>query len=179
MKVSLLIWMTFFILNNTMQLDFGASKSGENWLIINDGVMGGLSKGNIAYTSNSIKFLGSVSLANNGGFTSFKSPFGIYNLSDAKKIKIRYRSTGQGIAVTLETHRRFYRPYFKVYLAPTNSEWVSVELDIDQFMKYTLGRPTGGSITTKDLTLVQRVGFMTADKKEGPFEFEVDYLSIE
>ena len=59
--------------SNTLQktiYDFSKEVKPVGWLIINDGVMGGLSRGNISMDneSNGI-FWGRVSLENNGGFS--------------------------------------------------------------------------------------------------------------
>ncbi len=88
-----------------IEYDFGKQGDTENWNIINDGVMGGLSKGHITTTDSTIMFYGTISLQNDGGFTSYKSPFGSYDLSEIQTISIRYRSTGQGIGLTLENDR--------------------------------------------------------------------------
>ena len=44
---------------------------GQDWQVINDGVMGGLPKGTINFTDTSLVFQGSVSLENFGGFHRF------------------------------------------------------------------------------------------------------------
>ena len=50
--------------------EFEPAETGKfDWKVINDGVMGGLSKGNLEFTErNTMKFSGSLSLKNNGGF---------------------------------------------------------------------------------------------------------------
>ena len=60
-----------------MTFDFGTKNSAasRDWRVINDGVMGGLSQGRALLTEESILFEGEISLENNGGFSSLKSPF--------------------------------------------------------------------------------------------------------
>ncbi len=56
--------------------DFSKESSLRNWVIINDGVMGGLSRGQLTLSPEGYgKFSGTVSLANNGGFTSIRCNF--------------------------------------------------------------------------------------------------------
>ena len=55
------------ITNKPYKVDFGKNKDGKEWRVVNDGVMGGLSRGSLALTDNSILFKGEVSLDNNGG----------------------------------------------------------------------------------------------------------------
>ena len=52
---------------------FTTQNSVSEWGIVNDGVMGGISKSSLLLTSSGHgKFAGHVSLANNGGFTSIQ-----------------------------------------------------------------------------------------------------------
>ena len=72
---------------NTIQNEivlFNFQKSGElnDWLIVNDGVMGGLSQSEIVLSdSNTAVFQGTVSLENNGGFSSTRTSPRFYNLA--------------------------------------------------------------------------------------------------
>ena len=177
--ITLCLLAVMIVTNHQLEFDFGSKKNGNDWNIINDGVMGGLSKGNIQFTNNSLKFSGDVSLENNGGFSSLKSPFHSFDLSSAKKVEIKYRSVGHGIAVTLENSRQFYRPYYKLYLKETQGKWETLKVDIDEFKEYRLGRSIGRSVSTEILSSIRRIGFITSDKKEGSFEIEVDYLKFE
>ncbi len=54
--------------------DFGTLENMDDWLIVNDVVMGGLSKSRfILSDSNTAIFSGNVSLENKGGFASTRS----------------------------------------------------------------------------------------------------------
>lgn len=53
---------------------FASSASAEGWSVINDTVMGGVSTGQIAVTDGDLVFTGELSLDNNGGFASVRSP---------------------------------------------------------------------------------------------------------
>ena len=56
-------------MQNTIKIDFGKEKGGKYWRVVNDGVIGCLSKGTKKLTANSMLFKGKVSLDNNGGFS--------------------------------------------------------------------------------------------------------------
>ena len=69
MKIKLIMLLFYsLITQNTIKIDFGKEKGGKYWRVVNDGVMGGLSKGTKKLTANSMLFKGKVSLDNNGGF---------------------------------------------------------------------------------------------------------------
>ncbi|MEO1218708.1 MAG: CIA30 family protein [Bacteroidota bacterium] len=161
------------------EFNFGKDKMGNDWEVINDGVMGGLSKGKIEMTENTLKFSGSISLDNYGGFTSVKSPFTKIDLSNSKKVKIRYRTKNQSVAISLENSKEFYKPYFKMNLANTNNEWKTVDRSINEFKENKLGQETSTQISSKFLESVQRIGLITSQKKEGDFTVEIDYIKFE
>ncbi|MEM1319562.1 MAG: CIA30 family protein [Bacteroidota bacterium] len=163
-----------------LKIDFGQSKDGQNWNVINDGVMGGLSQGQAQLSENGLLFKGKVSLANNGGFASFKGPFEPTDLSDFETVKIRLRSTGCQFAMTLEMYERFYYPYFKHPLQTSGSgEWEILELKLSDFKAYQMGRLVGTKLTDKEKKEIIRLGVITNEKREIPFELEIDYISFE
>lgn len=180
MKIQLFILIaSFFMINAGMEINFGNQKMGNDWNIINDGVMGGLSKGRVTFTENTLSFTGSVSLANNGGFTSFKSPFQIYDLSAYDHVSIRMKGKGQKFALTLETNEIWYLPYFKKEMTLDGKDWQTVKLKLADFQEYRIGRRTGNLLSKSKSARVLRLGITTNDKREGPFELEIDYIKFE
>ncbi|MDH3323720.1 MAG: CIA30 family protein, partial [Flavobacteriaceae bacterium] len=59
--------------NNNYKIDFGKTTGGQNWMIVNDDVMGGLSNSTAELTDSTLIFKGTLSLKNNGGFASIRS----------------------------------------------------------------------------------------------------------
>lgn len=160
-------------------IDFGEKSGGQDWRALNDGVMGGMSDGVISFTESSLVFNGSISFANNGGFASFRNPFGEYDLSKFEKIGIRYKAKGQSFGFTLETESIWFRPYYKSIFASPTEEWEIVEIPLEEFDQYQIGEKTGRKISKKNLEEIIRFGIITNDKKEGPFELEIDYIKFE
>ncbi len=163
---------------NQQQVDFGKDKDGQDWLIINDGVMGGLSQGEAQLKENSIYFQGIVSLANNGGFSSLRSPYQTFDFGKYKKVQVRLRGKGQVFALTINTDRRYWMPYFKKEMVLSGNEWEMIELDLSEFQAFRLGQPLGNFLSQEDLAQVIRIGFITNKKQEGPFFLEVDYIKF-
>ncbi len=168
---------TLFMLENAEQIyDFGDSGTGSDWVVVNDGVMGGLSRGDARLTENSLLFTGMVSLENNGGFSSLRSPYGTYDMSEFTLVIAKYRSRGMDMAMTLANSRLWYRPNFKANLPDTKGDWVTLELPLGSFDRYRVGRPVGGKLSISDQSAIVRFGFITNEKKNGSFEFEIDSL---
>jgi len=167
-----------FFSYSQIEYDFGKNKDGVNWIAINDGVMGGLSKGALKLTNKTLQFKGNISFENNGGFASFRNRYGNYNLQYASRVEIKYKLAGQIMALSLEPNDRFYEPTYRVFLNDTNLIWKTVEVNMNDFTECILGKPTGNKINSEILSRINRIGFITAEKKEGNFEFEIKYLKF-
>lgn len=159
-------------------IDFSKDQSATDWYVVLDRVMGGASNGELAFTDQGAVFSGSVSLANNGGFASIRSPFGDYDLSIFSQVEIRYRLVGQGFALTLNNYKRFYLPRYKHALAETGTEWTTSVLKFSEFDKVRRGEVLEGRPSSGELREVIRLGLISNQKKAGEFKLEVNYLKF-
>ena len=67
----------------------------KNWTIVNDDVMGGVSKSTLSIDDdNNLIFNGYLSLENNGGFASSRLSFNRETLASVKSFKIKWRGDG-------------------------------------------------------------------------------------
>lgn len=176
MKAGITLLLLLFMSTTPYNIDFGTACADCDWFVVLDGVMGGLSEGTVSETPESIVFEGKISLENNGGFASYRSPYGTYDLSSYKEVHIRYKSTGQNFAFTLNNYRRFYKPNFKTELPITNGEWKEVIFPFSSFKKYRLGNLLSGKLSQDELEDVIRLGFISNDKKASAFRIEIDYI---
>lgn len=162
-----------------LMIDFGKGKSGPDWEIVNDDVMGGRSSSSAVLEADRLVFKGRLSLENNGGFASVRGPLKPMDLSGFDKVRIRYRSSDDRFALRLATDTRYYRPVHKHYFGGTDeSGWKEEAFDLREFQEYVLGKPTGNSMDTDHLSNVLRIGIMLSDKQEGEFFLEVDYIEF-
>lgn len=165
--------------NGALEIDFGKNKDGQDWRIINDGVMGGLSKGYGNLKEDVMIFKGEVSLENNGGFASLRSPYQDFDLSKYEKAVVRLKAKGQIIAFTMSVDKRWYMPYFKQQIKVESEDWQVVELPFSDFKTYKIGQEINYDFSETDAEKVIRVGFITDSKREGAFEAEIDYIRFE
>ena len=159
------------------EFDFGKGKTGEDWSIINDGVMRGLSRGRAEMKENALYFSGTISLENNGGFTSFRSPYERMDFSNYEMLEVRYRSTGRTCAISFDQSRRFWLPNHKLPL-PLSDEWKTVQIPINKLNEYRMGRKTGRFMTEGKAASIIRIGIITDSKDSGDFTFEIDYIKF-
>lgn len=160
--------------------DFGEDcEKCNDWFVVVDGVMGGLSTGELAITENSFVLSGEISLDNNGGFASLRTPYASFNLSDYNTVTIKYRSTGQDFAFTLNKYRRFWYPNYKINLPITKGEWKEITCTLQEFKRYRLGRELSGHPDIDDLSKIIRLGFISNTKAATSYTFEVDFIKFE
>lgn len=159
--------------------DFGESNNFGHWSIINDGVMGGLSKSKVTLDRESLHFTGHVSLANNGGFVSLRGPMGNFDLSNFQFCEIRFKSdSNRQFEILIEKETRFYMPKFRAKFSAENEDWQVMKIPLRDFEISRMGSTLQKGIDPKVLTEIQRIGFILSDKKEGDFNLWIDYLKF-
>jgi len=129
----------------------------KNRQIVDDGVMGGLSEGEGTLYENSLQFEGFVSLENNGGFSSLRSPYKAVDLSSFTMVEIRYKSTDYNVGFTLNKHRVWYLPNYKTNLKPTNGRWAIATIQLTDIAEYQVGRPTGKLVVQPEIIWIKKV----------------------
>ena len=180
MKQLLFLLFVLPTMTTSHSYDFGTScEKCNDWFVVLDGVMGGLSTGELAVTENSFVLSGEVSLENNGGFASIRTPYESYDLSNYKIVTIRYKSTGQDFAFTLNKYRRFWYPNYKINLPITKGEWKEITCTLQEFKRYRLGRELSGHPDIDDLSKIIRLGFISNTKAATSYTFEVDFIKFE
>lgn len=148
----------------------------SEWIIVNDGVMGGLSRSEFV-TSNAghATFRGHMSLENNGGFASVRGylPNGIP--SGAEAIELRVRGDGRTYQVRLRMGERFDGIAYRAEFGTETDAWMLVRLPLAEFEPTFRGfRPRNAA--PLDLTDVRQFGLMIADKTAGPFHLDVEWI---
>ena len=178
--LSLLLPVFLFLPENALKVAFGTSANRTNtWAILSDNVMGGVSEAQIEYQTSSVIVKGYVSLQNRGGFVSIKSYFGKLDLSSYKSVKITFRSSKQKYAFTLENSRRWYQPAYKhEFSAKEINKWEIVLLDLNNFEEEVIGQPTGMKANKSILETILRIGISTNEKREGPFQLEIESIEF-
>lgn len=80
----------------TTIFDFSKNSQLNNWVIVNDGVMGGRSTSERTLnTEGNLIFKGNISLENNGGFASIRHRFNKISVANHEKLQIRIKGDGK------------------------------------------------------------------------------------
>lgn len=149
----------------------------SKWMIVNDGVMGGVSKSSVQLgTEGNLEFSGIVSLENNGGFASVRQMVDIPIDQELAGVQLRVRGDGKDYQLRLRMGSRFdgiaYRKTFS-----TNREWQTVRFLFNEFIPSFRGRQVPGAppLTPSG---IRQIGFLISDYQEGPFHLEVESISL-
>ena len=145
------------------------------WRSINDGVMGGLSSGGMRLEDGIAVFSGTLSLENNGGFSSVRSIPAEHTLAGKAGLVLRVRGDGRPYSLRLRTNDRFDGPSYQAELPTVAGEWTEVTVPFRSFEPVFRGRkmPRYPELTPEN---IRTFGLILADKQPGDFRLEMDWI---
>jgi monofunctional biosynthetic peptidoglycan transglycosylase len=145
-------------------------------MIVNDGVMGGLSRSQLLFSENNTAvFAGETSLANNGGFASVRSRPGAMPTAGTSRIAVRVRGDGREYQLRIRTEDAFDGVAYRWTFKTRADEWMTIEASYSDFVPTFRGRILP-DVPPIDPGAIRQFGFLIADKKEGPFRLEIDSI---
>jgi hypothetical protein len=155
--------------------DFGADGSADGWGVVNDTVMGGVSSGQLALTDGVLVFTGDLSLENNGGFASMRSPaIDPQQAADwATRPGPRIQVEGDGRTWTVEV-RTLDGDGGWIAPLPTSPDGpTDTELPWDEFEPVTRFLDPRDTDVPLDPAGIVSIAFYLVDGIEGPFTLGV------
>ena len=156
--------------------DFKNADVIEYWRIVNDGVMGGLSKSEIVYSdSNTAIFKGIVSLENNGGFASTRTIPRSYELDGHNGILLRVKGDGKKYQFRLRTNDRFDGVSYRYQFATELNTWMIIDIPFPECIPVFRGRILE-DVEPIVPEKIQQIGFLISDKQAGIFQLEIDWI---
>lgn len=158
-------------------LNSSIMSSKDKWRIVNDDVMGGKSSSVVAIKNNEIIFSGSVSLKNNGGFASLRSPVKDYNFEGYEGIELKIKGDGKLYSISMKETTYFTGQFYTANFKSKKDEWVTLQIPFDKFKLYYFGRETN-SDKKVPLPGIKEISFLIGDKQEGDFQVLIDYINL-
>jgi len=156
-------------------IDFSAPHDRDIWETINDVVMGGLSESGVSITENrTALFQGVVSLENNGGFSSMRTHPGKFDLSGYRGLMIRVKGDGKDYRLRLRTDSGHDGIAYQAHFSTEKDRWITARLPFDAFIPVFRGRVINDA-PELNVSGIERIGFMIADKQAGPFRLEIEW----
>lgn len=161
--------------HSVFRFDTPGSVSG--WRAIDDAVMGGISSSAISYVpGNGAVFSGFVSLANNGGFASVRSP-SFAALGDGGALMLTVRGDGKRYKFSVRTDAAFDGVSYQAAFQPPPGEWVVVRLAAADFLPKWRGRIVDNA-PPLDPARTRQLGLLIADRQAGTFRLEVGAIEL-
>ncbi|RLS28832.1 MAG: CIA30 family protein [Planctomycetota bacterium] len=159
--------------------DFTGADSAKEWQTVNDGVMGGVSEGKFKITdTKTMEFLGTLSLANNGGFASVRTKAKKLGLEKGDTLVAKVKGDGREYHMNLSVPTFQIAYNYRAVFQTKKDEWIEVKLPLDKFEATSFGQVVKNAGQVKP-TSVNGLGFMLSDKKAGPFKMEVESIKVE
>jgi hypothetical protein len=159
----------------TTLFDFTTDANMDRWAVINDGVMGGLSKGKLEVTTEGHgRFSGTVSLENYGGFTSIRCAVADIAVNEGSKIQLRIKGDGKDYQFRVKHKARDYQSY--ITTTPTTGEWETIEIPLIDL--YPSWRGQKLDMPNFDKSSINEFTFLIANKRNETFELLIDEVVL-
>ena len=175
MKYLICIIILIFPLSSHIIFDFSKKSDIQNWIIVNDDVMGGKSSSTFTLNNDGHGvFEGNISLANFGGFSSVRYGFEKIQIGEYTKIVVKLKGDGKEYQFRIKSN---FEDYYS-YIAPfkTSGEWQEIEIPLkDMYPSYrgrTLDQPNFSNDYIEELT------FLIGNKKQEAFKLLIDKIEL-
>jgi NADH dehydrogenase [ubiquinone] 1 alpha subcomplex assembly factor 1 len=151
-------------------IDF--SRGEVTWPHINDGVMGGVSSGEMSAGEGYATIRGTVSFDNNGGFSSVRSAAVVHDLSTFGGLVLRVRGDGKRYGFRLKTDASFDGVSYQVQIEPPAGEWTEISVPFTDFIPVYRGRVVPDH-PPLDPSRIATFGLIIS-RQEGPFRIDIE-----
>ena len=156
--------------------NFSTEQAIDDWMSINDVVMGGVSSGRLVATGNdTVAFTGLVSLENGGGFASVRSRPREHDLRGYSGLELRIRGDDRRYKINLKTDIRADGILYRAIFETREGEWQTLRLPFGEFLPTLRGRVVPEA-PPLDLSCVTSLGLMISDRQAGPFRLEITLI---
>lgn len=164
--------------NSATLLNNSIMKSDGKWRIVNDSVMGGLSSSAVSVNDEGkIFFSGNVSLKNNGGFASLRSPIKDYKFEKYSGIEIRIKGDGKQYSISMKETSYFTGSFYTSNFQTVNDEWITLKIHFISFALYYYGKQIHSN-PQLPLDEIKEISFLIGEKQEGSFKVEIDFIKL-
>jgi monofunctional biosynthetic peptidoglycan transglycosylase len=176
-KLILLITILFSKILFSQEVDIintGENVGLENWRIVNDYFMGGISKSNLYLNSNgNLIFEGEVSLENNGGFASCRLGTENGEMNGIKSFKIKLK--GDGKIYKFRVSERNGSINYSTNFQTKKGVWEEINIPIKELEPTFMGYYSSRAPRLK-IENMRTIGFLISDKQKGYFNLEVMHV---
>lgn len=172
----LLLTILLLLQTNPMTLfDFTLGSDISDWRTVDDTVMGGVSAGTFSLSEEGHGlYQGSVSLDNNGGFSSLRYRMPSIRIEGNTKAVLRLR--GDGKTYQFRTKTADYDRHSYVSNFQTSGEWEEIEIELHGMKPRWRGRRL--DMEDYPAEMLSEIAILIGNKKEEDFRLELDWIKL-
>jgi monofunctional biosynthetic peptidoglycan transglycosylase len=148
------------------------------WYTVNDEVMGGVSNSSVStdVETQRLTFSGTLSLENNGGFASIRSPWASYDLTGYDGIVLRVLGDGRIYQFRIRTAETGSEVAYAALFETEAGVWKDVYIAFEDMIPVYRGIRVSQA-PDLDPAGIRSFGFLLANKQQGEFMLEVETIS--
>ena len=172
------IFISIFFMSNANQIifDFNADSDISNWTTVDDVVMGGRSRGNFKINDfGNGEFYGTVSLENNGGFSSLRHRFSSMDIKGFKEVIIKVKGDGKKYQFRVKDNSSNSHSFIASF--ETNGGWQTIHIQLSDMYPAFRGRTL--SIGNFSSESIEEIAFLIGNKTAENFKLEIDTVYLQ
>ncbi len=155
--------------------DFNKQADIQDWIVVDDVVMGGRSSGTFALNDDGFGvFAGNVSLENNGGFSSVRYRFDKIAVEDFTKMVLRLKGDGKTYQFRIKDEVTTRYSYIASF--PTSGEWQEITIPLNTMYPAFRGNKLDQPNFSHDH--IEEVAFLVGNKKAEKFRLLIDKIEM-
>jgi hypothetical protein len=159
-------------------LNFGDIDNSGRWMVVNDTVMGGVSRSNVNLHSDGyLLFAGEVSTDYGGGFASVRTYLENLEISKYEGFILRVKGDGKTYQFRCRMGDNINEISYRNYFQANNKDWQEILLPFKEFLPTYRGRVLT-NFPQLDPKKIKQFGFMISDKQVGNFNLEIDWIGV-
>ena len=156
--------------------DFTQQSDITLWRVVDDVVMGGVSRGNFKINNEGNGFYyGDISTDNNGGFSSLRYRFKQIDVSKFTKVILLLKGDGKKYQFRIKNKYRNYYSYIQEFT--TNGSWQKIEIEMSNMYPAFRGRRL--DIGNFSSNTIEEIAILIGNKKEERFNLEIDKIYLQ
>ena len=188
LQFSVLIKLFFFLCIAPMEIkssdkhriivNFGVQDNFVRWRVINDNVMGGVSRSRVSINPEGyMVFNGDVSLDYGGGFASVRSSYENWGIGNFEGFFIKVWGDGKTYQFRCRMGNNFDGVAYRHYFQTNNENWQEIRLPFSKFVPTYRGRILS-DVTQLDPKEIRNLGLMISDKQSGNFNLKIAWIGV-
>lgn len=154
-------------------IDFSINREPNAWKVINDGVMGGMSRGIFQLGDDVGVFKGKVSTENNGGFTLMRNRPGTIDLDGYNTFVLRLKGDGKKYKFRVKTTK--YEQCAYTFEFTTSGAWEDIEIPFSKLEPRFRGKSL--DMPNFEGRQIEEVAFLISNKQTESFEIQIARIS--